>query len=99
MYDQATPASAPLEATRRLPFDSLAQLRQALIEAVPHLARIDEVAENEFTPLKAKKLGKASFRNAVRDFYLSNPIARASALMAELSAGAKARQATKVAAE
>ncbi|RYG90642.1 NADH-quinone oxidoreductase subunit G [Loktanella sp. IMCC34160] len=89
--------SAGLGAT--LPFDSMAQLRHALIEAVPHLARIDEVAENEFAPLKAKKLGKASFRNAVRDFYLTNPIARASALMAELSAGAKARQATKVAAE
>ena len=89
--------SAELGAT--LPYDSMAQLRHALIEAVPHLARIDEVAENEFAPLKAKKLGKASFRNAVRDFYLTNPIARASALMAELSAGAKARQATKVAAE
>ena len=31
------------------------------------------------------------FRNAVKDFYLTNPIARASQLMAELSAGAKAR--------
>ncbi len=72
-----------------LPFDSLAQLRSALIEAVPHLARIDEVIENEVQPLEAGVLGKASFRNAVKDFYLTNPIARASQLMAELSAQAK----------
>jgi NADH-quinone oxidoreductase subunit G len=46
------------------------------------------------------KLGKATFRNAVKDFYLTNPIARSSALMAELSAAAKARaESTKVAAE
>ncbi|MBO9432688.1 NADH-quinone oxidoreductase subunit G [Ruegeria sp. R13_0] len=79
--------SAELGAT--LPFDSLAQLRTALIEAVPHLARIDEVIENEVQPLEAGVLGKASFRNAVKDFYLTNPIARASQLMAELSAQAK----------
>ncbi len=79
--------SAELGAT--LPFDSLAQLRNALIEAVPHLARIDEVIENEVQLLEAGALGKASFRNAVKDFYLTNPIARASQLMAELSAQAK----------
>ncbi len=79
--------SAELGAT--LPFDSLAQLRNALIEAVPHLARIDEVIDNEVQPLEAGVLGKASFRNAVKDFYLTNPIARASQLMAELSAQAK----------
>jgi NADH-quinone oxidoreductase subunit G len=49
--------------------------------------------------LPVKKLGKADFRNAVTDFYLTNPIARASQLMAELSAGAKSRRETKIAAE
>ncbi len=90
--------SAELGAT--LPWDSLAQLRQALVAAVPHLADIDVVAENTWTALPAAKLGKATFRNAVKDFYLTNPIARSSALMAELSAAAKARaESTKVAAE
>ncbi|WP_170381675.1 NADH-quinone oxidoreductase subunit NuoG [Ruegeria atlantica] len=89
--------SAKLGAT--LPFDSLAQLRTVLIEAVPHLARIDEVIENEVAALDAATLGKASFRNAVKDFYLTNPIARASQLMAELSAQAQARKAEKIAAE
>ena len=90
--------SAELDAT--LPYDSLAALRTALIADVPHLADIDEVPENEWDALPAKKMGKAEFRNAISDFYLSNPIARASELMAELSANAKARRdADKIAAE
>lgn len=89
--------SAELDAT--LPYDSLAQLRNALIAEVPHLAQIDEVPENDVVALPEKSLGKASFRNAVKDFYLTNPIARASVLMAELSAMAKARAETPVAAE
>jgi len=89
--------SAELGAT--LPFDSLAQLRKALIADHPHLGRIDEVAENDWKPLKAKKKGKADFRPAIADHYLTNPIARASQLMAELSANAKARASTAMAAE
>ncbi|WP_171128163.1 MULTISPECIES: NADH-quinone oxidoreductase subunit NuoG [unclassified Ruegeria] len=89
--------SAELGAT--LPYDSLAQLRSALIEAVPHLARIDEVIENEVQALEAGTLGKASFRYAIKDFYLTNPIARASQLMAELSAQAQALKSRKIAAE
>ncbi|MBO9413828.1 MULTISPECIES: NADH-quinone oxidoreductase subunit NuoG [unclassified Ruegeria] len=89
--------SAELGAT--LPFDSLAQLRTTLIEAVPHLARVDEVIENEVQVLDAGPLGKATFRYAVKDFYLTNPIARASQLMAELSAQALALKSEKIAAE
>jgi len=87
------------ELGQTLPFDSMAQLRTQMIEAAPHLAMIDEVPENAVTMIKPKKLGKAAFRNAVTDFYLSNPIARASELMAELAAGAKERAATRIAAE
>ncbi|MDX8352324.1 NADH-quinone oxidoreductase subunit NuoG [Cognatiyoonia sp. IB215182] len=82
-----------------LPFDSLAQLRQALIKTHPHLGKIDEVPDNEWQPIPVKKPGQAAFRNAISDFYLTNPIARASTLMAELSANAKARKAAPLAAE
>ena len=83
------------------PWDSLAQLRQALVAEVPHLAMIDQVPENEWQPLAPGKLGKGdvAFRNAVSDFYLTNPIARASEVMAELSMMAKDRSAGKLAAE
>ncbi|MEM9434540.1 MAG: NADH-quinone oxidoreductase subunit NuoG [Pseudomonadota bacterium] len=89
--------SAELGAT--LPFDSLAQLRNALVAEVPHLREIDVVAENEIAPVPKGRMNTAAFGTAVPDFYLSNPIARASALMAELSAGAKDRLSSKVAAE
>ncbi|MBY6043152.1 NADH-quinone oxidoreductase subunit NuoG [Phaeobacter italicus] len=89
--------SAELDA--KLGYDSLAQLRSALIAEVPHLARIDEVIENDGEALAQDAMGKADFLTAVKDFYLTNPIARSSQLMAELSANAKARSAEKIAAE
>ncbi|HBM59271.1 MAG TPA: NADH-quinone oxidoreductase subunit G, partial [Citreicella sp.] len=89
--------SAEIGATQ--PWDSLAQLRQKLVADVPHLAAIDVVPENDWQPLETDKLGDAAFRPAVKDFWLSNPIARASVLMAELSANAKARRSAPLAAE
>ncbi|MFT6452072.1 MAG: NADH-quinone oxidoreductase subunit G [Halocynthiibacter sp.] len=89
--------SAELGAT--LPYDSIAQLRAALIADVPHMGAIDEVPVNDWAPIKAKKPGKADFRNAIKDHYLTNPIARASQLMGELAANAKARSTDKMAAE
>ncbi len=82
-----------------LAYDNLAQLRQAMVAEVPHLTQIDQVVENEWQPLEVAKLKPAAFNEAIADFYLTNPIARASALMAELSANAKARRETPVAAE
>ncbi len=87
------------EVGQQLPWDSLAGLRAALVKAHPHLGRIDEVPENQWQPLELKLPAKATFRNAIKDFYLTNPIARASAVMAELSAMAKARAAAPIAAE
>ena len=89
--------SAELDA--KLPFDSLAALRKALVADVPHLGDIDQVAENDWQPVAQGSLGDSPFRPAIADFYLSNPIARASQLMAELSANAKARRETPLAAE
>jgi NADH-quinone oxidoreductase subunit G len=82
-----------------LPYDSLAQLRQTMVAAHPHLAGVDQVAENEWVAIAAGKLSDAAFRNVISDFYLTNPIARSSEVMAELSANAKARGMEKVAAE
>ena len=89
--------SAEIGAT--LPWDSLAQLRQKLVAEVPHLAQIDVVPGNAWSSLPQASLGSASFRYALRDFYLTNPVARASVLMAELSANAKARKDQPIAAE
>jgi NADH-quinone oxidoreductase subunit G len=90
-------ASAELGQTQ--PWDSLAQLRKHLARAVPHLAAIDEVPQNDWQPLPLAAPARADFRTAVTDFYLTNPITRASSLMAELSALAQTRVQTPLAAE
>jgi NADH-quinone oxidoreductase subunit G len=74
-----------------LPFDSLAALRTELFRAYPHMARVDEVKPAElddFARLAALggSLAGAPFMSPIRDFYLTNPIARASAVLAECSA-------------
>ena len=79
---------------KKLPFDSLGQLRVALYAEYPHLAAIGTIKGGSPDDVaKAAKLGgrlnKAPFKGAVTDFYLTNPIARASAVMAECSALAK----------
>jgi NADH-quinone oxidoreductase subunit G len=85
-----------------LPYDSLAQLRQILFAAHPHFMRIDQIAAGDAADIqKLAKLGgaaeKAPLHSSLSEFYLTNPIARASATMAECSALANA--ATKTAAE
>ena len=87
------------ELGQTLPWDSLAQLRRALVEAVPHLGQVDQVVESDWQPLPMRDLGQAAFVNPIRDFYLTNPIARSSPLMGELSRMAAARHMPALAAE
>jgi NADH-quinone oxidoreductase subunit G len=79
----------------KLPYDSLDALRQAMFKAHPHLMRVGQIAPGDAGDIaKLAKFGgsleKASLRSAVTDFYFTNPIARASAIMAECSALAQA---------
>jgi NADH-quinone oxidoreductase subunit G len=75
----------------KLPYDSLAQLRQAMFAAHPHLQRIDQIAPADRGQISAlAALGgapekRAVFGSVIDDFYLTNPIARASGVMAECS--------------
>ena len=81
--------SAELGAT--LPFDSLAQLRGDLFKEFPHLAALDSVSENNWLAAKPKKLKGGAFKSAISDYYMTNPIARASHTMAEVSAANEAK--------
>jgi NADH-quinone oxidoreductase subunit G len=49
--------------------------------------------------LKQKKMAGGALVSSIEDFYLTNPIARSSQLMAELSSGVKARAIKAFAAE
>ena len=87
--------SDPLGA--RLPFDSLTQLRAALAVAYPFLVRFDAIAPADagvFGSIAALggAVDKAPFVSGVADFYFTNPIARASRVMAECSALARGVQ-------
>jgi NADH-quinone oxidoreductase subunit G len=87
---------------RKLPYDSLAQLRQALFKAHPHLQRIDQIAPASRADINAlAALGgtpeRMGFGAVFDDFYLTNPIARASAVMAECSLIAEGRLALSAA--
>ena len=70
---------------RTLPFDSLAELRRAMVAEVPHLGRIDQVPENAWTPLPRGDMSDGVLATGVRSHYLANPIMRASEVMAELT--------------
>jgi NADH-quinone oxidoreductase subunit G len=87
------------EVGRVQPWNSLSELRRALVKAVPHLELIDVVTENQGEALPLGKLATGPFVTGGGDHYLVNPIARASALMAELSRNAAARRSAKLAAE
>ncbi len=82
-----------------LPYDSIGALRDAIVAVHPHLGDIDVVAENAGEALAQNQMEGGTLVSTVTDFYLSNPIARASQLMAELSANAKARNSEAMAAE
>jgi NADH-quinone oxidoreductase subunit G len=86
--------SAQIEA--KLGYDSLAELRRAMIGKHPHLGKLGQIERADAGALeKLAKLGdktmKAAFASPVTEFYLTNPIARASAVMAECAALAAER--------
>jgi NADH-quinone oxidoreductase subunit G len=76
-----------------LPYDSLEHLRAKLMADHPTFGQVDYVAGHAtavgFDVAKIGEAGDASaasFKSAVEDFYMTNPIARASVVMAECSA-------------
>ncbi len=77
---------------RELPYDNLEQLREKLLADNPVFEGIDYIAETAadtmFEPAKLGESGKvlkAAFQSPIEDFYMTNPIARASKVMAECS--------------
>ncbi|CAD7032840.1 NADH-quinone oxidoreductase subunit G [Pseudorhizobium endolithicum] len=79
---------------KKLQFDSLSALRSQLYAAYPHFADLDEIAVGDVAPVaalgqKGGEMSKSAFASPIKDFYLTNPIARASAVMAECSALAR----------
>jgi NADH-quinone oxidoreductase subunit G len=83
----------------KLSYDSLDALRTRLFADHPSFGQVDyapgAATAGGFDPSKLGKSGKLSddaFASPIKDFYQTNPIARASVTMAECSAAAAARR-------
>jgi NADH-quinone oxidoreductase subunit G len=72
---------------RKIPLDSIREVRQRMAEIAPQLAEIDVVAPATFGAFGTTgEIGAEPFTSPIEDFYLTNPIARASSVMRECSA-------------
>lgn len=69
----------------KLPFDSFAECRAAMIASVPALG-IEGLASYDWSPLKLPASPSGEVGYPIRDFYLTNAIARASVTMQRCSA-------------
>ncbi len=72
-----------------LPFNTLNELRQRLFSAVPHLSSFDQITPAQWKPVpkqpKSYKIKKEACEQAILNFYMTDPISRASNTMAECS--------------
>jgi len=79
------------EIGRPLPFDTLQEVRAAMYKSAPLLAALNMVTPADPTAIeklaaRAGIMRDEPLTSRIKDFYLTNPIARASQVMAELSA-------------
>src|SRR5262249_3252352 len=76
----------------KLPYDTIDDVRAAIVKYAPHFAMRDVAAVQPgadpaiWTAIReARALDAAPLKSAIIDFYLTNPVARASETMAECS--------------
>ena len=71
----------------KLPYDNLGALRRRIAAELPHATAVDDVVPAEWAAFgQAGALGDAPFASTVTRHYLTNPICRASTIMAECHA-------------
>ncbi|MBY8975330.1 NADH-quinone oxidoreductase subunit NuoG [Rhodobacteraceae bacterium NNCM2] len=83
--DWAILRAVSAELGQKLPFDSLDALRAKLFEEFPHFAAIDQIAQADWTPLATGDMDSTPIALMLGDHYLTNPVTRASQMMAEMS--------------
>jgi len=72
---------------RALPYDELGALRQRMASIAPWLGALDTISRAEWGGFGEEgRMDSAPFADAISDFYLTNPICRASKTMASCSA-------------
>ena len=72
---------------KTLPYNTIGELREKMVEAAPHFADIDQVTSADWGSFGTEgTVDDAPFANPIADYYLTNPISRSSRIMAECSA-------------
>ncbi|GBG70223.1 hypothetical protein CBR_g6354 [Chara braunii] len=80
---------------KRLPYDSVSGVRQRLAEVAPHLSRVDSIEPSVWlngdalAHYHASALADTPFEKVVDNFYMTDPISRASQTMAKCTAARK----------
>ncbi|MCP4936549.1 MAG: NADH-quinone oxidoreductase subunit G [bacterium] len=75
---------------KTLPYDNSMELRKQIYEVAPQLAAIGQITSEPISSLRelsheAIRIQPTPFVLAIDDFYLTNPVTRASVIMAEMS--------------
>lgn len=69
---------------KALPYRSLSDVRARMIAVAPHFAKINHIQPAQFVPSAAPvKLNGAAFESFISNYYMTDPISRASKTMAE----------------
>jgi NADH-quinone oxidoreductase subunit G len=70
-----------------LSYNTLSQLRERMVKQAPHFAKIDEITPAKWVEVEASKsaISDAAFDAYITNFYMTDPISRASKTMAECS--------------
>ena len=85
---------------RSLPYDTLAQLRERMLKIAPHFAHVGEVTPAKWVsaaPASTYRIEAAPLAEFMPNFYMTDPISRASKTMAECTRIIAGPQAKKVA--
>ena len=75
-----------------LPFNNIEELHGQIGQEYSHLLEFDELRDYVLEPIPLAEIKNIEFSNVISDYYLTNPIARASQVMAELSHNACKRK-------
>jgi NADH-quinone oxidoreductase subunit G len=70
---------------KTLPYDTVGEVRARMEQVMPHFARVNEIVPASWVPVavRATRISDTPFDQLITNFYMTDPISRASRTMAE----------------
>jgi NADH-quinone oxidoreductase subunit G len=79
---------------KTLPFDNFVQVRQKLFSTYPEFQMIDEIVSSDFHFIeKTQKCSQSVYRTTIKDYYMTDAIARASKVLRDCQKAVTEKQA------